>query len=146
MNESTPRPRRSFGEWLATKLAGDGSAPSGPVREIDDDRLEVTAHHTVVSFWAPWCGPCRMMRPLIDELAADHQEGGDHHHEHDRRDRHERLEFVRVNVDANPGIAERFRVMSVPTLVAVDASGAELSRLPGLVPKRELDAFIDRLG
>jgi thioredoxin 1 len=136
MNESIPRPRRSFGEWLATRLAGERSAPAGPVREIDDDRLEVTAHHTVVSFWAPWCGPCRMMRPLIDELAD----------ERDDHDEPDRLEFVRVNVDANPGIAAQFRVMSVPTLVALDASGAERSRLPGLVPKRELDAFIDRLG
>ena len=134
MNESNPRSRRSFGEWLATKLAGDGdgSAPSGPVRDIDGDVFEVTADHTVVSFWAPWCGPCRMMRPLIDELAAERSE----HHD---------LEFVRVNVDTNPGIAERFRVMSVPTLVAVDAAGAEHARLPGLVPKRELDAFVDRL-
>jgi len=138
MNESTPRPRRSLGEWIATKLAGEGSAPTGPVREIDGDVLEVTAHHTVVSFWAPWCGPCRMMRPLIDEIAAEHDE-------RDERDQHERLEFVRVNVDANPGIAAQFLVMSVPTLVAVDADGTVSARLPGLVPKRELDAFIDRL-
>ena len=141
MNESTPRPRRSFGEWIATKLAGDGSAPTGPVREVDGDVLEVTAHHTVVSFWAPWCGPCRMMRPLIDEVAAEH----DQRDQHDQHDQHGRLEFVRVNVDANPGIAAQFRVMSVPTLVAVDADGTEHARLPGLVPKRELDAFIDRI-
>ena len=135
MNDSISRPRRSFGEWLATKLAGKEPAPTGPVRDIDSDVLEVTADHTVVSFWAPWCGPCRMMRPLIDELAA----------EHDEHDEHDDLEFVRVNVDTNPAIAERFRVMSVPTLVAVDAGGVEHARLGGLVPKRELDAFIDRL-
>ncbi len=135
MNDPTQRPRRSFGEWLATKLAGDGegSAPTGPVREVESDVLEVTANHTMVSFWAPWCGPCRMMRPLIDELAVEH-------------DQDEHLEFVRVNVDTNPGIAEQFRVMSVPTLVAVDADGVEHARLPGLVPKRQLDAFIDQLG
>jgi thioredoxin 1 len=133
MDQPTPRTRRSFGEWLATKLAGDETLATGPVREIADDMLEVNAERTVVSFWAPWCGPCRMMRPLIDELADEHAE-------------HDQLDFVRVNVDINPGIAAKFRVMSVPTLVALDAEGAEYGRLPGLVPKRELDAFIQRLG
>ena len=136
MNDSNPPSRRSFGEWLATKLAGDVSAPTGPVREVDGDVLEATSRRMVVSFWAPWCGPCRMMRPLIDELAADHADDAEHGGG---------LEFVRVNVDANPALAAQFRVMSVPTLVVVDADGTEHARLPGLVPKRELEAFIDQL-
>lgn len=121
--------RRSFGEWIARKLAGDEPPPSGPVREISDDRLELTAPHTVLTFSASWCGPCRMLRPIIDELAVEHDE-------------HEDLDFVRLDVDANPGVAAQYRVMSVPTVVVVDAAGAEDGRLRGLVPKRDLDAFI----
>lgn len=127
----TPTPkRRSLGEWIATKLAGSGT-PTGPVRDVEGDELGLTADHTVVSFWAPWCGPCRMMRPLIDELAAEHVD-------------RDRVEFVRVNVDTNAELASAHRVMSVPALVVVDADGRETARLGGLVPKRELDAFISR--
>lgn len=129
MNDPAPRPRRSFGEWLATKLAGDGSAPAGPVRDVEGDALELAAEYTVVSFWAPWCGPCRMMRPLIDELAAEHVDD-------------ERLDFVRVNVDGNAALAERFGVMSVPTLVVVDAAGTEEARIRGLVPERQLHELV----
>ena len=131
-HDPTPRPRRSFGEWLATKLAGETPTNTGPVRDVEGDALEVTAARTVVSFWAPWCGPCRTMRPLIDELAAEHD-----HDDH--------LEFVRVNVDTNPALAQRFNVMSVPTLVVVDTDGTEQAQLPGLVPKRQIDALLDAL-
>ena len=127
-DERAPK-RRSFGEWIATKLAGSGE-PTGPVRDIEADELDLSADHTVVSFWAPWCGPCRMMRPLIDELALEHDE-------------HDRVEFVRVNVDTNPELAAAHRIMSVPALVVVDADGHETARLGGLVPERELHAFIE---
>ena len=127
---AAPR-RRSFGEWVARKLAGNEPPSSGPVREISDDRLELDAPHTVLTFSASWCGPCRMLRPIIDELAIEHDE-------------HEDLEFVRLDVDANPGVAAQYGVMSVPTVVVVDAAGAEDGRLRGLVPKRDLDVFIDQ--
>lgn len=130
-NEGGGRRRRPFGEWLATKLAGDEAPPAGPVREIADDRLELTATHTVLTFSASWCGPCRMLRPIIDELAVEHDE-------------HDDLEFVRLDVDRNPELAARYRVMSVPTVVVVDAGGAEDGRLGGLVPKRQLSAFIEQ--
>lgn len=128
-NEASGPRRRSFGEWIARRLAGDEPPPTGPVREISDDRLELAVDHTVLTFSASWCGPCRMLRPIIDELAVEHDE-------------HDDLEFVRVDVDANPGVASRYNVMSVPTVVVVDAAGAEDGRLRGLVPKRDLDAFI----
>lgn len=131
---TTPR-RRSFGEWVATKLAGSEPPSTGPVREITDDRLELSAAHTVLTFSASWCGPCRMLRPIIDELAAEHAD-------HDEPVDPPELEFVRVDVDRNPTLAAAYRVMSVPAVVVVDAAGAEDGRVQGLVPKRDLDAFI----
>jgi thioredoxin 1 len=128
-DETTPR-RRPLGEWIATKLAGSGTVP-GPVREVEGDRLEIATTRTVVSFWAPWCEPCRMMRPLIDEIAVEYDDS-------------ERVEFVRVNVETNPGLAADYGVKSVPALVVVDRTGVEAARLSGLLPKRELDAFIAR--
>ena len=56
----------------------------------------------VVDFWAPWCGPCRVVGPILDEMASQH---GD------------RLRFLKLNVDENPATASRYNVLSIPTVI-----------------------------
>ena len=78
----------------------------------------------VVDLWAPWCGPCRMIAPVLEELARDHAG---------------RLKVVKVNVDEEPGLGARFGAMSIPTLVVL-RDGHEVDRIVGALPKERLVA------
>jgi thioredoxin 1 len=79
----------------------------------------------LVDFWAEWCGPCLMLAPTLDEIAAE-QEG--------------KLQIAKVNVDENPATAQRFNVMSIPTLLVFTPgdSTAEVKRLVGAKGKSQL--------
>jgi thioredoxin 1 len=59
----------------------------------------------VVDFWAPWCGPCRVIVPILDQLAGEYRD---------------RLTFVKLNVDENPAVAARYHVLSIPTVILFD--------------------------
>jgi len=76
----------------------------------------------VVDFWAPWCGPCLMIAPIVGELAAEYQD---------------RVKFVKVNVDENPDLANRYSIMSIPTL-GVFKDGALVGRIVGYMRKADL--------
>ena len=76
----------------------------------------------VVDFWAAWCVPCRMVSPVLEEIAQD---------------RNGSLLVAKVNVDENAGLAERFGVRSIPTLVRFD-QGQETHRVVGALPKTQL--------
>ncbi len=82
----------------------------------------------LVDFWAEWCGPCRRMAPLLDELTG---ELGD------------RIVIAKVDVDQNPGLAQRYQVSSIPTLVLFKAGQAQ-DRITGALPKAELAKFVER--
>jgi thioredoxin 2 len=83
----------------------------------------------VVDMWAPWCGPCRSMEPVIEELASE-MAG--------------RVRFAKLNVDENPGTASRFGVRSIPTLVVLQG-GREIDRIVGAQPKTEIARRLQRL-
>jgi thioredoxin 1 len=76
----------------------------------------------LVDFWATWCGPCRMVAPIVEEIASE-QNG--------------KLKVAKVDVDANPQVAQQFGVMSIPTLI-VFKGGQPVERLVGYMPKTKL--------
>ena len=79
----------------------------------------------LVDFWASWCGPCRMVGPIIDEIAAEHPE----------------YKVVKINVDEEPELAGRFQVVSIPTLMVVK-NGQIVSQSAGARPKNQILAMI----
>lgn len=80
----------------------------------------------LVDFWAPWCGPCRMVAPVLDEIS---EELGD------------KVKIVKVNVDDNPDTSKEFRIMSIPTLL-VKQNNEVKETIIGYRPKEELDEVI----
>ncbi len=85
-------------------------------------------HATVVDFWAPWCGPCKTLHPVFEEIA--------------RKQASENVHFVRVNIDQAPGLASALGVMSIPTLMLCDLEGNEVDRLVGMPNRQRLEALV----
>lgn len=81
----------------------------------------------LVDFWAPWCGPCRMVAPVLEEIA---------------KERGEDLQIVKLNIDENPQTAAKYQVMSIPTLILFK-DGDVAHKVIGALPKRRLDAELE---
>jgi thioredoxin 1 len=94
-------------------------------------KAEVLAATTpvLVDFWAPWCGPCRMVSPIVEEIAKDY-EG--------------KLKVVKINVDDSQELAAQYGIMSIPTL-CLFKNGECIERLIGLRQKKEIAAIVDQV-
>jgi len=105
--------------------------PAEPVEVPNADTFDAlirsAGHPVVVDFWAPWCGPCRMVAPELAKVAASNAG---------------RIIVVKVNTDAVPELGERFRIRSIPTM-AIFEGGRETARTTGAMPAAQIESFVN---
>jgi len=93
---------------------------------VTDDTFEAEVIQSdmpaIVDFWAPWCGPCHMIAPILEEIASDYDG---------------KLKVTKLDVDQNPQVATQFGVMSIPTMILFK-DGEAVERLIGYMPKERL--------
>jgi thioredoxin 1 len=100
-------------------------------KDVTDQSFETevikSEQPVLVDFWAPWCGPCRMVAPIVEELAGEY-EG--------------RVNFYKLNTDENPNVSMKYGIRSIPTLL-VFKGGEQVGQIVGFRPKRDLQKRLD---
>jgi thioredoxin 1 len=101
--------------------------------ELNQNNVQETLKEkkvTVLDFWAPWCGPCRMLGPIIDELGVDNTDKD--------------VTVAKINVEENQELAVKYGVRGIPTVI-IFKDGEEQTRKVGIAPKTEFQTIIDGL-
>ena len=103
---------------------------AGSIIEVTDANFqaEVIESETpvLVDFWAPWCGPCRLVAPVLEEIAAERED----------------VRVVKLNTDDNPQTAADYGILAIPTMLLF-RNGAEAHRIQGAMPKKRLEAELE---
>lgn len=103
------------------------------VEEISDSNFKAKVLDSVepvfVDFWAPWCNPCRMVAPIVEELAEQYQG---------------KVKFCKINVDENPMTPGNFGIQAIPTLI-IFKDGQAIERVVGAVPKAKIEETISKV-
>ena len=103
---------------------------AGTLSEVTDNNFqaEVIESETpvLVDFWAPWCGPCRVVAPVLEEIASERED----------------LRIVKLNVDDNQQTAANFQVLSIPTMILFKG-GAPVKTVIGAYPKKKIEAELE---
>jgi len=110
------------------KQSGDWPSEPVPVTDSNFDGFINQYSSVVIDCWAPWCGPCKMIAPMVEELAKEYKG---------------QIAFGKLNTDENQAIAMRFHVMSIPTLL-VFKNGDLVDQIVGAMPKTMLEAEIKK--
>ncbi len=99
------------------------------VKVVSDENFQETVQEglVLVDFWAEWCGPCKMIAPLVEELSSEMQE----------------VIFAKMNIDDNHETPQKFGITAIPTLLLYK-DGEVIDSLRGLVPKPQLAAFVQK--
>ncbi len=122
-------PAARLGDRPKCGRCGERVLPAKPVVVTDGtyrDIVELAPLPVLVDFWAPWCGPCRMVAPVLEQVA---------------REREGRLIVAKVNTDECRQLAQRFQIQSIPTLAKI-VQGKVVDQISGALPKDQLDRWL----
>jgi len=105
----------------------------GQITEVGDNNFEAevlqSALPVLVDFWAPWCGPCKSIAPIVEQIATEYQG---------------KLKVTKLNVDEHPATASRYGIRGIPNLIILKA-GAVKEQIVGAVPKARLVSAIEKI-
>ncbi|MCX6006355.1 MAG: thioredoxin [Chloroflexi bacterium] len=105
---------------------------AGNIKNIGEQDFKATVLDSqkpvLVDFWAVWCGPCRMVAPIVEELSEEYKD---------------RMDFAKVNVDEAPKIASSYNVMSIPTIILFKG-GKPFEQVVGYRPKKDIQKVIEK--